>query len=282
MARLRVVAVSFFVLFSASFVFGQSSSPDQKTKIGFGLEIKFFGVSAGLDNDSKVTNVPLKLRQIPSHPQDKWIYGSRRPILTVPSDSIGLGNLGGGLNFSLSPELTLWRFRVRSGVNVSYIGTGGSEKSNEGSTREINQYGKPQRGSGTSLVYYSIYKQNSWKPGLTSEVDFDLGKNTLFIAGYGWNNYKLVTEKGYDRWDALEVYEKNDLSNNRVIKRYIGIGFQPEIEKNFRPISINITAGRMRHEARPTEYGRGLTFKYTDNPWFIEFSFAAHTFLFKK
>lgn len=290
MAGPRFVAVLFFTLFSVSLAFAQSNPNskeyyDERTNLGLGLEFKFLGVNATLGDNFKISNVPLELRQVPSHPDDTWIYGSKRVIRTIPDDSIKFSNIS-GLTFSLSPELTVWRFRLRSGPNFYHFGSpgGGPRKSNEGSTREINQYGKPTRGYGTSLVYYSIYGKNSWKPGMANEADLDIGKNLLLMAGYGWNNYKLVTESGYDRWDMLERYEMRELADNRLVKRYLGFGWQPDVDdgrRSWRPITVYLLLGKTETLAKLTEFGRGMTIEY-GRPWFLEFGFSAHGVFLKK
>lgn len=287
MAKLCFSAISFFVLFYVSTisVFAKNTSADENKKpvAGFGIEFKFFGADVSANDYLKeINNVPIELRQVPSHPNDTWIYGSTQVVRTIPYDSIKLG-AASGLLFSLSPELTIWRFRVRSGPNLYWSGLGkGPSKSNEGNTREINQYGEPLRGYGTSLVYYSIYSQNSWKPGVTNEADLDIGKDFLLIAGYSWNNYKLVSESGYDRWDALEKYQRHEVAVSRRIKKYLGFGWQPNVDDNgWRPIMISLMVGKSRTLTRLTEAGKGMTFQY-GNPWFLEFNFSVHGFFWKK
>lgn len=282
MARLACsLAVTSIIILSSGLA--AAAQEHEKTNFGLGFELRFFGVNSSIgDNIKAIENVPLELRQVPSHPDDIWIYGIKRVIRTIPYDSIDLGGFD-GLTVSLSPELTAWRFRLRSGPNL-YLGSfgGGPRRSNEGNTREINQYGKPTRGYGTSLVYYSIYGQSSWKPGITSEVDLDIGKGLLLMAGYGWNNHKLTAESGYDRWDALEKYESRKLADSRIVKRYLGFGWQPDMDNNgWRPMTLSLSIGKTRTKLNLTEIGKEMIFRHS-NPWFFELSFSAHRYFWKK
>ncbi len=258
-----------------------SQNENKNSNFGMGLEFKFFDVSSFPVFMKEVDNVPLALRQVPSHPDDTWIYGNQQVMRTIPFDSINPSGFE-SLNFTVSPELTLWRFRLRSGLMFSYASFGGAEPKNEGSTREINQYGVPERGYGTSLVYYSIYGRNSWKPGVITEADLNIYKGFLAMVGYGWSNYNLVTETGYDRYDALEQYRAYDLGSARSVRRYLGGGWSPDVDNGWRPITIYVVYGKTRTEINLSGLAEGMTFQPAGNPWFIEFGFAYHGIFLKK
>ncbi len=276
------VLVLLIVLFSIGSVSAQDNK-NGRDNFNIGFSFKLFDITTALNDPyiEEIGNVPIALRQVPSHPNDIWIYGNRPIIRTIPYDSVGGGNLG-SFNLGISPELTVWRFRIRSGINFSTGGLGSmAEKSNNGSTREINQYGQPVRGYGTSLVYYNIHGESSWKPGLIHEADFDIGKSLLIITGYSWSNYDLVGESGYDRWDMLEKYRDYELGNVRIIKKYLGFGWRPEVEKEQRPITMYFLVGKARSAVDLTESGKGLSLRHK-NPWLFQFGLAAHLGFLKK
>lgn len=286
MVGLRLVGVLICVLYSVSFAFAQSDDrKHKKSNFGFGIEAKLFGADATFNESTKVSDIPLNLRQVPSHPEDTWIYGSRRVIRTIPSDTIIFNGSNVGQNFAFSPELTVWRLRARSGVNFFVGGSGdGPSKDSDNTTREMNQYGGSSRGYGTSLVYYSVYSKSSRKPGINNEVDFDIGNDLLLIAGYSWRNYNLVAQSGYDRWDSLEEYSTSVVSENKFVKRYAGFGWQPDLSDdntNNRPLTISAVVGKGKTTANLTGAGTGMKVEY-GRPWFFEFSFAAHGVFWRK
>jgi len=279
--RIHILVLS-IVLFSVGSVSAQGNKSG-RDNFNVGFSFKLFDITTTLNGPyiEEIGNVPIALRQVPSHPDDIWIYGNRSIIRTIPYDSVGGSNLG-SFNLGISPELTIWRFRVRNGIIFSLDNLGGvAEKSNSGSTREINQYGQPVRGYGTSLVYYNIHGESSRKPGLIHEVDFDIDKNLLAIGRYSWSNYNLVGESGYDRWDMLEKYRDYELGDVRVIKRSLGFGWRPEVEKGRRPITMYFLAGKARSAVDLTESGKGLDLRYK-NSWLLEFGLSAHFGFLKK
>lgn len=274
---LRFVAAPFFVLFLASPAFAQTVEY-KRPNFALGLEGRFFHFDYLL-NAGKFENVPLALRQVPSHPNDIWIYGSRPVMRTVPFDSINLGS-DSNLVFSVAPEITVHRLRVRSGVSFTSISPITPDPYNNDSLREVNQYGRPTRGYGTSLVYWGIARKSTVKPGWISEADFEIGKGIAFIGGYSTNRYKLVFESGWDRWDRLEKYRIYDLSDNTVQKVYGGLGFQPgKVEGN--PVRVSVLAGKAKVISDFTDLAEGMTVDY-GSPWFFGLGFSVHGTFFKK
>lgn len=278
-----ITILSCWFLFSSQ-VFGQTiSDKPKRTNFGLGLSVGL-GLAVSPSNNFKIDNVPLELRQIPSHPNDGWIYGSKQVIRTIPYDLMNISHNSEGLKVSFSPELTIWRFRLRNGASLyNAADTDGPMRSNEGNTREINQFGKPTRGYGTSLVYYSIYGKKSSKFGWSGGADFDIGKGLLIMAGYDrWNNYyNILAESGYDRWNSLEKYKDYDLGKLSLNRRYVGFGWQPDVDNYRLPLVISVVGGKTNSIFRPTELGKNITFERNKN-WFVEFGLSVHLVLLKK
>jgi hypothetical protein len=271
--RTFVLAISVIFLLSSN-AFSQNKSEDNEN-FSIGAEIRFLHFGGAPTLIKEIDNIPLGVRQVISHPSDTWIYGSRRPLITIPDKNVDGGILS-MIEFGASPEISVWRFRLRSGVNFTISTFGeGPEKANFDTTPAVNQYGQPQRGTGTSLVYYTVRGQNSWKPSLIHEIDFDIGRNFLVIVGYSASNSTIIAESGYDRYDSLEKYKDYELGILRVDKRYLGFGIQPGMEDMARWLTVSFIGGTTELSFNPTVQGNSLTLRQ-GHPWFFEMGFSAH------
>ena len=60
-----------------------------------------------------------------------------------------------------------------------------------------------------------------------------------------------MAQSGYDRWDALEKYRTYRVADNRLMKRYLGFGWQPGAEGGYRPITMYALIGGMTRRPSP-------------------------------
>jgi len=265
------------LVLSSVFVFSGIASAQNSSKtenFSIGLEARIFNLMVAPTLVKEVSNIPSVIRQVPSHPDDTWIYGNRRPIITIPDDTVS-GLMSGSMGAGISPEVSAWRFRFRSGISLAIFTFGGPTMGDFGSTPAINQYGEAKRGTGTSLVYYSVYGKTSWKPGLVHEVDFAITKSALLIVGYSYDNFRIVGQSGYDRHNSFEKYRDYDLGKGRIYKKYLGLGFQPEIDKGWRPATVNFLVGKTELKTELDGLGEGLNIR-NGSPWFFQIGSAYH------
>ncbi|PIR97050.1 MAG: hypothetical protein COT91_03465 [Candidatus Doudnabacteria bacterium CG10_big_fil_rev_8_21_14_0_10_41_10] len=184
---------------------------------GFGVEVKMFFFPKAQFQDMNVSSVPEALRTVPTHQGDGWFGTPGRPRI-VPDDPLfvlkpDLKNVGA---VSVAPQYTVWRITFRGGVYFPYGDlTSRRPVAGDLSTyNAVNQYGDNNRGYGTSLVYYSIYWDDTKgriKP--FGEVEFRLHRFVSVIGGYGGtqSEYRLMLENGYDRFGRLEKYQEHEL-----------------------------------------------------------------------
>lgn len=219
----------------------KSSYPIFAVGINWGLNSSFFGGVAGM-----VENVPADLRTVPSHEGDAWIYGKTQVLRTIPFSSIEPNPLTNLSSFFIGPEVTFFRLRIRTGINFSWTGRleQGRTKSNEGATREVNQHGLPNRGSGTSLVYYNMYVKSTLIPGWFGEAGVSLTRNFSVVGGWGLNNFNLEIESGYDRYGSLETYDTYKAATVRLRRTYGGIEVELPIDNSNAAVAFQILVGR--------------------------------------
>ena len=90
-----------------------------RSDLAFGLEFKFTQ-NFLVGGFGEARDLPLALRQVPSHPDDTWIYGSSTVIRTIPLDSYALSEKATFIP-AISPEITINRFRLRAGLNLTLV-----------------------------------------------------------------------------------------------------------------------------------------------------------------
>ncbi len=267
---LRSLASLILVFCFGTGAYAQTSSlkKDSKDNFGFGLDFRPIDINVMPGYFGKVENVPLELRQVVSNPDDTWIYGSRRPILTIPGNSLKMGGAG-GFNLTLSPELRIYRLRLRIGPNYSLFFP---NRSSGNTVREVNQYGSSQRGTGNSLVYYKLEMSPTLKPGWTSEAEFQVYRGWSVATGYSVNYYKLQVDRGYDRYNSFDSLHSDDVSRNKLAKTYGGMGWRNN--GNSGRVSTFVFVGKTRTTGNLTEAGRNMVITYKDHyygSWVVSF-----------
>jgi hypothetical protein len=201
----------------------QAASPAVEWGVHWGIQAVALPDVGGL-----VDNVPQRFRQLPSHPGDVWIYGSRRTMRTIPFDSIQPNPVSNLTSLHVAAALTVRRLQLRGGPAFAIVPRidQGLVKGNTGATREVNQWGESYRGSGTSLVYYNMYPETSFMPGWLIESAITVNRRVSFFGGIGQDNFKLLAESGYDRFDRLEKYDLQKAGIVRVGNIHGGIDVQ--------------------------------------------------------
>jgi hypothetical protein len=172
-----------------------------------------------------VERVPDRLRQLPSHPDDVWIYGSRQVLRTIPYDSIEPNPVSTLMAVRAGPEVSLRRLRLRTGLSFAFMRRiePGLVKANTGATRLVNQRDLPFRGAGASVVYYNMFPDVSHVPGWFGEVSVDVSRHVAAFAGVGFDHVRLLVETGYDRFDRFEPYDRRVAGLIRVPGAHGGI-----------------------------------------------------------
>ncbi len=274
MVRLaRSVAVIGLVILSSNWAFAD----EEKYKIpnfSLGMNFQLLTIETVPHNFGTTGNIPLRFRQIPSHPDDTWIY--QNPVIkTISSDSVKPGALFYFGN-RIGPEVAVYRLKFRSGINV-IIPLAPKLMPDANSTREVNQFGTSVRGEGTSLVYYGIEARGTKKPGFYYEAEVHISKKFSLLAGYGKENYNVFLQNGYDRWNKFSKYRNYHLSSNQIEKRYLGLNWWPDRGEDdfgdFGDLFVNI--GKVSTLVSPSQEAGDLPVNYGAN-WFMSFGSSLH------
>jgi hypothetical protein len=267
--------VSFLLIFGfGTEVFAQDKP--KENDIDFGLDFRPIDVNILPGYFGKIENVPLELRQVISHPDDTWIYGSKRTLITIPENSIGDMGRAGALSVTLSGELKLYRLRLRSGPNYYLLFSGRSYPEGTDAVREVNQFGTSGRGNGTSLVYYKMRVRPVLNPGWTHEADFRVYNGWMAVGGYSINRYKLAIETGYDRWNAYSPLERKEISRNRLAKIYGGFGWR-DITGEMGDVSAFLLIGKTKTTFELADIAKGMHLTYGDN-YYVSAVVSTHFF----
>ncbi|MGD0976744.1 MAG: hypothetical protein ABR875_00385 [Minisyncoccia bacterium] len=201
----------------------ETDKHDYDKPFGFGLEVRPMLFTSG-QRLGIFSNFPLQARTIPSHPDDGWIMppGTPRIVSDSPINIRQVASLG----FALMPQYTLFsRLVIRGGLNIHFVFRDKMEtgNGNDGSSREVNQYGTPEAGVGMSLVYYSIQNSSFWSVRPAGELELRIQKYFAILGGYTNDKTKLRIENGYDRWAAIQPYKTFPLATMSFSQPYVGV-----------------------------------------------------------
>ena len=271
---LRILVVSLlFILNIETIVFAQDKH--KESGVGVGVDLRPFEISIFPGYFGNIENIPLELRQVISHPDDIWVYGTKRPLITIPENNLVMG---GAISFSatLSGELKLYRLRLRSGPNYSWLFPIKTYPEGAEAIREVNQYGTSLRGTGTSLIYYKMIVRPVLKPGWTHELDFRIYNGWMAVGGFSVNYYKLAIETGYDRWNSFDSLENKEVSRNKLAKTYGGFGWR-DINGEMGGASIFFFLGKSKTTAKLSNIAQGMQITYNDK-YYISFVVSIHLF----
>ena len=207
-----------------------------------------FQVSWFQDAANTVRDVPARLRQLPSHAGDSWIYGRQTVVRTIPSDTIEPTPVSYLASFYVAPEVSIGRFRLRAGPTFASRRAfdQGLVKANTGATRNVNQYGQPSRGSGTSLVYYNMFPEVTAVPGWFGEAGVAASRGVSLFGGIGHDTFRLVVETGYDRFDTLETYRREMAALVRIWRVHGGVDVQLPFDGRH-AAGLRVSFGQLRH-----------------------------------
>lgn len=208
-----------FALFMGAFpVLAQVSDAEKPKKVRFDVEVRgmMWGVPGYVP---RITNVPVALRQVPGHEDD---FPDGGVVITVPDASINLQRFA-NVGAAAAPGVVIGeRVSLRVGVHWAIPFAQGAQAKSTGNTREINLGGRTDRGVGTSLVYYSVQYSAS-HPGLFGEVEARASKRYSILAGYLTNHNNLKIERGWDRFNALEQFDRRHLASTQMHAPYLGV-----------------------------------------------------------
>lgn len=260
--RVASFFLSFYLLFSG-ICSGQSQVTTTRN-VKFGLNIRFISMDFSSPSNIEVSNIPALMRQVPVHKDDGYL-GLPGKIISIPADKIKT-TFYISYNPSFAPEIQLWRFRLRGGLNLNVPILPRAIKANYGSTREIHQYDSgTSRGEGTSLVYYAVVASPMPKIGWLGETAYCFNDGTALVAGYAVSRYDLQIRNGWDRFNSLETHNKFNIATNQSTKIYLGWDFP---NNRTTPINWYFFAGKMINRSKPTSVGQNIKVSY-DNSWFI-------------
>jgi len=209
-AILLAVLISFYLQLPAA----SAQAKGEALSAGIEFRYSFFGIP-----HPALSSIPASVRQVPGHQNDPW----RNQVFTIPDDNIKPGGLAGGV--VIAPELGFWqRIRIRAGINWAGVGwPTPPQRGTTDNTKEINQYGRPQRGIGTALVYYSVRHKPASMPAPMAELEVRPLRHFWVLAGFVKGRYSYVVERGWDRYDSLETLDVRGLSTVWYSHRYVGI-----------------------------------------------------------
>lgn len=188
------------------------------------------GYNAGV---VKSAQVPLKLRDIPSHPHDDYV-----PISNVaPISDKEVGRFGkeflpvdfeilGGVSINDSISI-----KAGIGCEIDWL----TEIIN-GSYGEVHERdyaenpGSEERGEHSALTYYRICNtyMADWnkmvKPYISAEVQFSSDSITLGM-GYKIDWEHVIAENGWDRFNEYERWKQYDVANLVVGTPYVSLNW---------------------------------------------------------
>lgn len=243
------------VAFSLSmlvFAFDLARAEDQpqkpkKFRLDYGAELRILGVNY-TSPVSQVYFLPQAMRTVPTHTGDSW-FGVPGTPRVIPNDRIRVGLKTGVNIFSVAPQVCFWeRFCIKGGGNLQL---GSRDSSTFGNIREINQYGKPERGYGTSLVYYAILQQKRTALVPFGEMEVKLTRNVALLGGYTTEKRRLSVETGYDRFNSLETHAVYPLLRQTSRWSYVGVKLGVPV------VGLIIFAGPARHSGNLESFGAG-------------------------
>lgn len=248
MFKKRVILFLSMVIFG----FGSARSEDQpqkpkKFRLDYGAELRIFGVNY-TPLVSQVLFLPQAMRTVPTHAGDSW-FGVPGTPRVIPNDRIRVGLKTGVNIFSVAPQVCFWeRFYIRGGGNLQL---GGRDSPTVGNIREINQYGKPERGYGTSLVYYAVLQQKRVALVPFGEMEVKLTRNVALLGGYTTEKRRFSVETGYDRSNSLETYAVYPLLRQTSRWSYVGVKLGVPV------VGLVVFAGPARHSSNLELSGAG-------------------------
>lgn len=192
---------AFVLVWCGSIASAQQPKLHESKTLGVGLEIR--GMAWGMPRYlPEISPVPEQFRQIPGHKDDF----SRPVTITVPGGTINPADTLLNLGISVAPQLVFKeRVYLRGGVAWNYSPGAQARMDSSGNTREVNLRGTTARGSGESLVYYSIRPSLSAVPSPFAEVEPKVKRWDGVLGGYMLYRHNLTLERGWDRFNALEV-----------------------------------------------------------------------------
>jgi len=225
--------LSLSVVFALFVFFGNKTFAKGKDASGLGIEVKgLYNIPGSNPGAVSFSNIPTSLRQVPTHSGDGW-FGRPGALRTVPFNDFKVKDpASSGLesfSFRVAPQYSFDRVTLRGGASFDFIeGTLSSQRPKAGdfsTYRAVNQYGEEKRGTGTSLVYYSIYWNDSYGHDEVTpfiEVECRAYKFLSVFTGYNKSEqkYGLKLERGWDRWNTLQKYKVEDFGSVNARRSY--------------------------------------------------------------
>ena len=195
---------------------------------------------------SQFSNIPAPYRTVP------WYSGYGTNNSTTISDAtlnphnIGSFDIAAGGGVMIKERVTL-----RSTFIFSYLAEDNNlGPGNTGIIRSVDiTSGIFERGTGKSLVYYAV-KWQGWsmaKPLIAPEVEVRIRQMGVFAGGWQ-RTYGYIIERGYDRYNALEMYDRQPFATVRARHYYLGVranvlDYDPNDEWRTASIAFMFTVG---------------------------------------
>lgn len=213
----KIFCLLLLVFFMGSPAIAQSSSSGPAVKFGINV---FAGAELTPNMIGEVESVPETLRRVPGHPDD--FRSGNRPTFLIPGISqFKRGN--SRMNAGGGPELLIKdKISVRGGLNFNFFFSQFPKLESGGNTQEINHEGTTERGTGRSLVYYTL-QIGAKKPGYYAEVEFRAMRRISLVGGGKFTELFLISQRGYDRFNASEKLDEIKVAKIRSVAPYAGI-----------------------------------------------------------
>jgi len=236
----------------------------------FGLELRPAQIQVFPGYLQQISNVPASARMVPIHSGDP---GAGTLVLIQPN-SVQPGSYV-PFSAAVAPEIGYGRITFRLGAIFSPVSLAPRPtKGSGGSTEEYNYLqGGNGRGYGAALVYYAGVVRPAYTPGAFGEIEIRGGGGFSAILGYQRSQHNVEIQQGWDRYDALETYQRLPLSSDTLQQPYAGIRWTTRSDRTLKP-SVFVFGGPALVGKDPTPLGKAAVLRYSANPFYIGTGFA--------
>jgi hypothetical protein len=217
MLRLQLVTASLFVTSAVC----TANQPERPNKYHWNMEVRW-GFHGLFNPVAQFENVPPDLRTVPYYGSSVSSAGLTIPDHTV-SPAAALGSV-----WAFANDLDIsGRLKLRVGVSFSALAKFGIDPGNTGNIRSIDVQSKVfERGEGKSLIYYGLRQSNKLLPPKPfGEIELPVNNWVSLLVGAPLlpHSYNYDLERGWDRHDNLETFDRRPFCKIRTYTPYAGV-----------------------------------------------------------
>jgi hypothetical protein len=240
---------------------------------------------------SKISNVPLRLRDVPGHVADSYPgdprvgpiepdYIDTEPSVFMIDQKIG-GRIDLGKSFSLGAGFGLCLDMLDVFTLGQYnVGKNGRERN------YLNDPGSHTRGVGAALTGYSVYPSYfaEWntfiQPYLYGEAELKINDKLSVAAGCNLRQEEWYFVTFYDRYNELKVKDREKIYDAIVAQPYVSAryDFGWDWGKDWGKVCLFLDVGKSQViSGSPFASGSEMDFK-SDAGWFARIGVQSKTF----